>query len=459
MKASAKPRSTVLAKTHEPDNPLLANQHVRDWYESRRLRSHLSADVYLRQIRSTLGRLGLTPDEATSLAKQDPDHLRRLLIHYATKLKEEGLLDSYIAKTFDGLRSYFQFHGVAFAGFPKLSPIRGASLSRERVPTPEELGRALERLPLRGRLILLTMAHTGVRPGVLGGYRAERGLTLGDLPDLDHEKLEFKEVPFVVRVPANLSKTRVSYVSFGTTQLASVLLATLIARRERGEKLEASSPVVAVNDVRGDAKRRHESSNRGRFLTTKAIVAQVREALHASAPEGVTFRPYVARSYCSTRLLLAEGAGRMSRDLREAILGHDTGVSGRYTVGKRWGNELLAEARKEYRGASEFLETNVATKTDDKREYFLSWVKAIEEQTGKKVDGQGTTAEDLVTALKRVLRDMGSEGSAKGPTEPAPQPQKTGQKVVLAEEVEAWIEKGARYVAPLNGTKAIIEFP
>ena len=33
------------------------------------------------------------------------------------------------------------------------------------------------------------------------------------------------------------------------------------------------------------------------------------------------------------------------------------------------------------------------------------------------------------------------------------------QKVVDATAVEAWIEKGWRFVAPLNGTKAVVEAP
>src|SRR5208283_338147 len=331
---SRRPRPVQHA-TRRRHADIMADPRVRDWYDARKLRSELSADVYLRQLGLMLKRLELTPSESISLGSRDPDELRRRLIRYVADLKRVGRLDSYVAKTFDGLRSFFMFSHMAFDDFPKLEPIRGESLVNERVPTPEELGRALDLLSLRGRLIALLMSQTGVRPGVIGSYHGEKGLTLGDLPELSvGREIKFSEVPFVVRVPAGLSKTRVAYTTFGSGQLASILVSSLAERRESGEKLSALSPVVAAGEARGAAKISREARGT-RFLTTKAIVSEVREALKSAAPEGTNFRPYSLRGYCSTRLLLAEGSGLISRDLREAILGHDGGAAARYNVGKR----------------------------------------------------------------------------------------------------------------------------
>ncbi len=245
------------------------------------------------------------------------------------------------------------------------------------------------------------MSQTGVRPWVLGSYRGEKGLTLGDLPELSvGGAIKFSEVPFVVRVPAGLSKTRVAYTTFGSGQLAAVMVSSLADRRGSGETLSVSSPIVAAGDTRGAAKISREARGT-RFLTTKAIVSEVREALKFAAPEGTKFRPYSLRGYASTRLLLAEGSGLISRDLRESILGHDTGVSGRYHVGKKWGPELVEEARRQYRNASQFLETTSTTKVDVKAELLQSLLKAVEAATGKKADGGVLTGE----SLKQVLRD------------------------------------------------------
>ncbi|EQD32626.1 integrase/recombinase, partial [mine drainage metagenome] len=249
--------------------------------------------------------------------------------------------------------------GVAFDRFPALAPIRGASLARERVPTPEELQKVLENLTSRGRVIGLFLSDSGVRPGVLGSYGGQDGLTLGDLPELElrADSVAFGTTPFAIRVPARLSKTRREYLTFGTDRLARDLGRYLGERRGRGEPLGPRSPVIAAGLLRGCAARARRDALFGRgFLTTKAVTQEIRRGLAAVCPDGVTWRPYVLRAYCSTRLLLAEGRGWISRDLREAILGHSGGVAARYHVGKRWGSEMLQEARLQYRRASRLLE-------------------------------------------------------------------------------------------------------
>ncbi len=260
---------------------LISDPKVRSWWEARTLRSRLSADQYLRQFGFLLERLELDPASVVALAKKDPDALRDLLVRDAAKLKRAGRLDSYISKFHEGLRSYFRFHRVPFDGFPSLSPIKGASLVSERVPTPEELNRVLDHLSLRSKVCALFIAHTGVRPGVLGSYQAEGGLTLADVPDIRLGKRPtLAEEPFVVRVPAHLSKTRTSYTTFGSSQLASTLLAYLTERAESGEKLTPASPVISVRSTRGVASRRRSDPRfASGFVVTKAVVSEIHDAL------------------------------------------------------------------------------------------------------------------------------------------------------------------------------------
>lgn len=448
------------APPRDPPNVLLANATVRDWYDARRLTSELSADVYLRQLRATLARLRLDPDSVSVLGSTAPNDLRRRLIQYASEMKGEGRLDAYIAKTFDGLRSFLRFSGVQFDGFPDLAPIRGATLVNERVPTPDELGQTLERLSLRGRLILLLLSHTGVRPGVLGSYHGSNGLTLADLPDLDPKTLTFREIPFLVRVPATLSKTRVAYQTFGTQQLAGVLLASLRERTERGEHLGPRSPVVAPAITRGAARRSRSGS--GGFLTTKGIVKEVRKALHAAAPGGTAPRPYVARAYFSTRLLLSP----MNRDLREALMGHGS-TSSTYNLSKKWGPELLSEARRSYAAAARFLETGSPTQVDQRREVIESMIKAVEDVAGKSGADAAMTSEDLVAAFRRVLVGSGAgvhrgEGALR---EYAPEADKApsrtrsaAQRLVGQADLEPLLRDGWRYVAAV-GDRVVVEPP
>jgi hypothetical protein len=438
-----------------PRRVLLTNPKVKSWYDARALRSRSSADRYLRQLALLLERLGLDEESVETLAKDDPEALRDRLVRYAADQKRAGRLDVYLLKTFDAMRSYLDHRRARFHDFPKLSPIRGATLRSERVPTPDELGLVLEKLTLRGRVIALLMAHSGLRPGAIGGYGGENGLTLADLLDLRlGAKLSFREIPFTIRVPAEVSKTRVEYITFGTRQLATAILAYLEGRRDGGEKIGPTSPVVVPSLTRGVARASRSASRFGRgFLTTKAVVEELRDALKGTTPEGVRWRPYVLRSYCSTRLLLAEGDGRISRDLREAILGHDGGVASRYNVGKRWGTELAEEARREYGRAASFLETSRSKEEPDLlRQAKLLVLEAVG------VDGREAVrlaSESKEAVLAEVRKRLGTSQSATQ--------ESTGtdriERAFPTDEVPKLLESGWRYVAPLNGSMAVLRAP
>jgi hypothetical protein len=425
---------------------LLDDPKVRSWYEARSLRSRLSADQYLRQFGFLLERIDLDPAGVVSLAKKDPDELRDLLVRDAAKLKRAGRLDSYISKFHEGLRSYFRFHRVTFDGFPSLSPIKGASLVRERVPTPDELNRVLDRLPLRSRVCALFMAHSGLRPGVLGAYQAEGGLTLGDLPDLRlGRNLALSEVPFVVRVPAHLSKTRTSYTTFGSSQLASALLAYLGERVEGGEKLTPASPVVAVRPTRGvAARRRSDERFTPGFVVTHAVVREIHDALKATAPEGVTWRPYVLRAYCSSRLLIAEGAGKLTRDLREAILGHDLGNSGRYTLGKTWGDDMLRDARAQYKRAEPYLLTSGVPAESGAERVIRALLKA-----------RGATDDELDSLASKSPDELEAWVKKRGFSAA---PEKRRQRPFSVKDAHDLVEAGWEYVGPL-GDEVILREP
>jgi len=425
---------------------------VRDWYNERALRSRLTADNCIRHLSRAAERLDLTPEEVVGMARTKPDRLRALLTRTAAALKSEGRLDSYIAKWFEAVKSYLRFRRVNVDVFPRLSSVAGESLANEIVPTPEQLGRVLERLSLRGRVVALLMAHAGVRPGVIGAYQGEGGLRLRDLPDLKLGKeLTFAEVPFVVRIPATISKTRTAYTSFGTSQLATALLAYLDSRRERGEELSPDSPVVVAEVSRGIAAQSLEGAKfRRGFLTTKAVVEELHQALKATVPDGGRWRPYCLRAYASSRLLVAEGSGKMTRDLREAILGHSLGVSGRYNLGKTWGPETLKEARASYRRAAPYLETNASgTSTDEataKALRLIALSKGIPPEQLEGLDLSGKSEEETVAFLRKI-----------GFSAAAPEPPR--EEAVPVAEIPGRLAAGWTTVTRLNDSMAVLRAP
>ncbi len=420
---------------------LLDDTRVRTWYDENRLRSSRTADVNLRQLGLCLHQIGLTPTTLLEEARANPPHLRERLIAYATALQRKGRLNSYIAKTFVGVSSFLRHHEIEFRGFPRVTVVRGASVENERVPTQGELGRLLRALPLRGQVSALLMAHSGLRPGAFSVYRAgDTALRLRDLPELEIGELRMQKVPFLVRVPGSLSKNRKGYVTFGTQELADALIAYLKERRSRPryrrgrsvrpEELSPDSPVVAVRDTETETG----------FVTVKAVTAEVRSAMAKVVPADTTWRPYVLRSYASTQLLLAESKGKITRDFREAILGHDLGVSGRYNLSKKLQPSMVEEMRAAYARCEQFLATASTGGNRSNAETFRVLLSPwyTDEQI-EKIDLDDNAA--VIEALRK--------GATRGA---APK-----QQVIPEADLPHYLGEGWVARMPINGSKFVVE--
>ncbi|MGI0154680.1 MAG: hypothetical protein ACREDE_00875 [Thermoplasmata archaeon] len=399
------------------------------------------------------------------LAKKRPEELRDLLIAYASYLHDRKKLDSYIAKTLKGVRDWLLFNNVDFRQFPKLRrAYQAESLSRERVPTPDQLRLILGALLPRGRVCALLMAHSGLRPGTLGNDGGTDGLTLGDLPELHTSGRPRFDLPeghsaFLVQVPSRLSKTAQGYVTFGTPESADAILSYLGERVTAGEKLTSSSPLVALTSL---GARNTEGKGAGSFVTTKSVVLGIRKALQSVCPEGVRWRPYVLRSYCSTQLLI----GRMDHDTREAILGHDLGVSGRYNLRKRLADHVVEAMRTEYERAMDALLTARGAEerrsTDDFVRLLLQGLGLPEDldlsqmSEKERIELADQLSKRLVTGESRKVGATHSEGPL---TRSHPSPELPSQRIVSLEEVSALLEKGWSAVMPLDAHRFILQAP
>lgn len=415
------------------------DKEIEGWRTQLALRSELTANDYVRRLAFFCRSTGWSPAKLVSVAK-GKDGVRRMeafLTEYATAMKATGRRDVYIRKHLDAIKSWLSRNGVKdFRGIPQVSGRRGETLENEQTPTPEELRRLLAGLDLRGRVSALLMSHSGLRPGAIGA--GSDGLRLGDLPELDIEKLAFAHVPFVISVRAARSKNARRYVTFGSPSLGEGIVASLRDRVAKGETPTAESPVVA-------------STEGGGFLTQKAIVKPIRRAIRVVRPGGRTFRPYALRAYFSTQLHIAESRGAVIRDAREEMLGHDLGVSGRYGLAKKLNPEVLEELRGMYERSLSFI-SEVATAPVTSNEDFLRLVaRRVLKLDAKQVEELGPLSigrlDELLEAKDRSEAEVGDEAKP------------GSQKVIEASAVETYIGKGWRYVAPLNGTKAIVEAP
>jgi hypothetical protein len=432
---------------------ILADRNVAAWVQGNRLRSKVSADNDLRKLALLTHRIGTTPGGVVSIAKRDPDELAERLIRYATALKRKGRLDSYILKTFSGLKSWLRFRRTNFEQFPKLRAVQGISLRTETVPTQEQLGRILGALSVRGRAVALLMAHSGLRPGAIA-HEGSTGLRIRDLRDLslDASELKFEKSPFQITVPGELSKTSREYVTFGSEEEARAILTYLTFRKNAGERLHADSPLVAVaphqskNWLRG-------SGRTDSFVTTETLTFELRTGIRKVLPSGTRWRPYVLRSYCSSRLLSAENAGKITRDVREAILGHDLGVAGRYNLSKKLHPDQIEEMRAAYQRSEPFLSTQPTNfEHKELREQFKSLLEALvtkfsPEEAKHIADYSEQEQIDIVRRSLATSRSAAHSGS------------RGRQRVVAIHEVETMIATGYEFVAQLSGGRVVLQAP
>ncbi len=422
------------------------SREVVRWNRELSLRSKLTADGYVRRLALFCEVAGVSPAEFVRRARSRPESIRRLLADYAVAQLERGRSPAYIRKVLFALRSWLDHNGVEFTRLPKVGGRDGVTIENERVPSADDLRRLLGVLSARGRVCALLMAQSGVRPGVLGSIDAADGLQLGDLPDLDLAQLAFGHVPFLVRVRSTRDKIGKGYLTFGGPELAEAILAYLHERVARGETLTPDAPLVGSLGP-GVGREGRGSKPAGTFVCTKSITMDLREGIHRS---GLSFRPYVLRARFATACLLGEQHGTVTRDVREFWMGHELGsVQNRYTLGKRLTDETVEAMRAAYERTLPFLSVQQGPRTSNEEVYRVILEMAGLDQA--EVARLGPLSSEVVLDALHKARE--ASAGADAPVTPGQ------QKVVDATAVEAWIEKGWRFVAPLNGAKAVVEAP
>ena len=399
----------------------------------------------------------MDPPSIPALAKKRRSEFKERMVGYATELKQRGVQDAYTARVFGVIKSWLKHNQVRFAD-DELFPVLAASrpVREEHVPTQEELRKVLAHLSSRGRVAALLMAHSGVRPGVIGHYDGTDGLRLRDLPELDTDTLEFVRHPFLIVVPEHLSKNHAGYRTFGGVELATAISTYLAERRDKfGERLNPDSPLVSVaRQVRftgggGVEQLRYEP----KFITELNLAAEIRTALKRVFPHD-TPRPYCLRSYFSSQLFVAEGNHRVTATYREAWMGHTSSIDSVYNVRK--GDHLVEQMRRAYAASEEFLSTQQKTAREVEARRVLDRVAAA----------LGLSPDSLV---ERLGGNDATEPESQGDTpEEAPRPAKDSQAqgggrhglqvVRPLAELRVLIEQGYRFVQAI-GPDGVFEAP
>jgi len=409
------------------------------WYRNVARGSAVTADVYLRR----LGNVCRANDKRPAdLVLMKSDGRRDFLTDLVSSMESKGLSGGYIESTLKALRSWLSFNGVSWEHRIKVHGTQATpTLTKERVPTQDELRRIFLAASSRERVAVALMAHAGLRPETLGNYRGTDGLRLSDLPDIvvKGKTVTFRKLPAIVVVRPELSKSGRRYLSFVGGEAADFLKAYLEERLREGERIGEESDVMAP------------AWSKKAFLTSINVGDAIRKAIRAA---GFAWRPYVLRAYFDTQLLLAESRGKMTHSYRAFLMGHVGDIEARYTTNKgRLPPDLIEDMRDAYRRSLSFLETTKPADHEAElkasfRRQMLAVAGLSEKEIGK-MDLDAMTDADL----QRIVRDR---------LVGAPMPNGDGhdngrkQKVVPLSGVEAYLEQGWELVAQLPDERVVV---
>jgi integrase len=396
-------------------------------------RAESTRQSQIHQLERFLRKTGLT-EAALLKATGDRKRIERIADGFIDSEKKAGRRPAYALAVWFGVKSFLDSAGHPVAHNPSLTPaeMAPADIASRRVPTQAELRRLLDTLSLRNRAVVLMLATSGVRIGVLATGIESDGLRLESLPDLDLRSGEFKAKPPLLFIPARLSKNGRPYMTAISTEAAGVIETYLSQRLAAGEKLSPKTPLF-VPDARG-LGRAARTAEGFRTLNRNALCNAMSEALAKVAPPGIHWTAHTLRAWCSSRLESAESQGLISRTRREFFMGHALGVDGIYNLDRPLSEDAREELRASYAKVEAFLTTSV-TKSDDQLQSVLRFVLMGAGVDEKVIDEMGVLSVESAT---EVIRKVGAGRKAE-----VVHPMRAGeQKLVPVGEADAWIATG-----------------
>ncbi len=416
---------------------LLEDRDVKRWYDNLARGSRATADNYLRVLGRFLAANDLT---AQGLLKLKAKPREDLLADHISSLLDANKASSYVEVTKKAVASWLDWNGMSLTRKIRIPNAgRRPSLRDAHIPSQEELRRVLNVADARARTAIALIAFSGLRPEVLGTYLGDDGVRLHDFVDatVARDRLTFKPVPTKIEIPERLSKTGRPYFTFLGPEGCEYLNAYVRERAEAGETITSASPLITPRKVDKP------------FMRTINVGDLVRKPMRAA---GLKEPPYIWRSYFASRAMLAESRG-FSRDYRMFVMGHKGDIQHVYSLHKKIPPDAVEAIRRGYRSALDFLET---TKSADRQGELkglfrrqILIVAGLTEEEVDKMDLVGMSDADLQRIVRERLVGASSangNGRANG----------SRQKVVRLTAVEAYLEQGWEWVAPLPDERAVL---
>ncbi len=342
---------------------LLEDDRIKEWYEEMCYTgSELTAKVYVRRLFNFQKKTGISP--SSLIEDYDVKGLYKVLLDFAKTEKAEGKAPSYIHSELKSLYSWLKTNRVEYEKIPNPKGMGSTpTLKDEVIPTPDQLKKIFMNAPNeRDRVSAAFMAFSGVRPAVLCNHTGSNGLRIRDMPELmvSDEEVTFKEMPALIKVHDDLSKTNHDYITFLCEEGCEYLRNYLTNRLKSGEKISLDSPII---------KSEFKSKN---FLVTKSLRTGIRKAMRGA---GLNSRPYVLRRYFASKLLEAENKNEIPSAYSQFFMGHAGNMLATYTTNKGLLPSQLEEMREAYTRCQKYLQTTF--KDVDKDELKKSFKRTM----------------------------------------------------------------------------------
>lgn len=295
---------------------------------------------------------------------------------------------------------------------------------------------------MRGRICVCSMAYGGLRPAILGHQRIDDGLKLGDLPELDIESLSFSKVPTQVVIRPGLSKAGHQFRTFLPNETCRDIIVYLERRRKSGEDLTESTPLVVVSS--SQMRKGWRKGKSGHIVTT-IVSRDVKKAMRPT----YDFRPYVLRSFFSTRLLMAVSDGVLNDHYRVYWMGHKGEMSARYSTNKaQLPPDLIENMREAYKRATPYLLGSTLNENELRKKTLLDVVRSV----GGYSDDVIAEIQDVLSRTESVdeaIEEISSWGMVIN--------RKGDSQKQLADETGVPEGSGDRYLV-VNGDKRLLEY-
>ena len=351
------------------------DENFRLWFHNLARGSPTTAIERARVLYRFLGWMGWGLDDLTRQLTVDRDVLEKRLMAFVGSQEEKGYAPGTIENYVKAVKSWANWNGVTLVRKIKISNRTSTpTLDTEEVPSVQEVKNILSAASFRGKVCVGGVAYGGLRPESLGHQHVKDGLKLGDLPELDVERLEFVKVPTLVVVRPEISKASHRYRTFFPRETCADIVTYLKRRRAEGEELTEDSPLVAVHGaMRRKGWRARNGTESGHIVTT-VVSRDIRSAMRPV----YDYRPYVLRSYFSTRLLMAVSDRILDNNYRVYWMGHSGQMAARYSSNKAiLPPDLIESMRVAYQRSRRYLLGDTMNEESLRRKQMLDTARML----------------------------------------------------------------------------------